>query len=114
MLNRSQAPTRRMFVDPKGFGKSSVFSDRVRISMCTRTSRTTCLGCSRMFVDLLTFNVFTAATVLVHVSEFGVEMSVEMDDSSSSCCQSSPKKKVSMLSCQQKMIMTSRVDVSCM
>ena len=76
VLSRSQAPMRRMLVDPKGKGKPSVFSGREEhFHVKTRRSRNACLVCSRTFVE----HVVTAATVAIGVPELGNETSAEID-----------------------------------
>ena len=53
VLSRSQAPTRRMLVDPKGLGKPPMFSGREEdLYVWTKRLRTTCLVCFRTCVVL--------------------------------------------------------------
>ena len=53
VLSRSQAPMRRMLVDPKAWGSRQCSQAEENISTCgPRRSRTTCLVCSRMCVEL--------------------------------------------------------------
>ena len=85
MLNRSQAPARRMLVDSKGLGKPPVFSRReegcLRVGQEGRELRVGCVPerswsfgvCSR---DRRTWS--QRAAVAVGVPELGVETSAEI------------------------------------
>ena len=85
VLSRSQAPMRRMLVDPKGLGKPPVFSCREEHFYVSTKMVENCV--SRVFPNVrgaLTFaqesqDVVTAATVAIGVPEPGVETSAEID-----------------------------------
>ena len=84
VLSRSQAPTKRMRVDPKGSGKPPVFSGR-EDHFCVWTKKVENYV-SSVFPNVrgaLTFaaeskDVVTAATVAIGVPELGVETSAEI------------------------------------
>ena len=82
VLSRSQAPMRRMLVDPKGLGKPPVFSGREEhFYVWTKKVENYVSG---VFRGALTFaaesqDVVTAATVAIGVPELGVETSAEID-----------------------------------
>ena len=82
VLSRSQAPMRRMLVDPKGLGKPPVFSGREEhFYAWTKKVENYVSGNVR---GALTFaaesqDVVTAATVSIGVPELGVETSAEID-----------------------------------
>ena len=82
VLNRSQAPTRRMLVDPKGLGKPPVFSGREEHFYVWAKKVENYV--SPNVRGALTFaaesqDVVTAATVAIGVPELGVETSEEVD-----------------------------------
>ena len=85
VLSRSQAPTRRMLVDPKGLGKPPVFSGREEhFYVWTKKVENYVSGVFPNVRGALTFaaesqDVVTAATVASGVPELGVEMSAEID-----------------------------------
>ena len=85
VLNRSQAPMRRMLVDPKGLGKPPVFSGREkRFYVWTKKVENYVSGVFPHVRGALTFaaesqDVVTAATVASGVPELRVETSVEID-----------------------------------
>ena len=85
VLNRSQAPTRRMFVDPKGLGKSPVFSGREEhFYVWTKKVDNHVSGVFPDVRGALAFaaesqDVDTAATVATGVPELGAETSAEID-----------------------------------
>ena len=113
VLNRSQAPTRRMLFDPKGLGKPPIFSGREEdFYVWTKKIENYVSGVFPNVRGALAFatesqNVVTAATIAIGVPELGVEASAW-------CCQPSPRVKASTLSCQQEVTMASRVGASCM
>ena len=120
VLNRSQAPTRRMLVDPKGLGNPPVFSGREEdFYVWTKKVENYVSGVFPNVRGALVFaaesqDVVTAATVAVGEPELGVEMSPQMTDSSSLCGQPSRTVKASTLSCQQEVTMAPRAGASCM
>ena len=85
VLSRSQAPTRRMLVDPKGLGKPPVFSGREEyFYVWTKKVENYLSGVFLNVRGALTFaaesqDVVTAATVAIGVPELGVETSAEID-----------------------------------
>ena len=85
VLNRSQAPTRRMLVGPKGLGKPAVFSGREEhFYVWTKKVENDVSGVFPNVRGDLAFasesqDVVTAATVAIGEPELGVETSVEMD-----------------------------------
>ena len=85
VLSRSQAPTRRMLVDPKGLGKPPVFSGREEhFYVWTKKVENYVSGVFPNVRRALTFaaesqDVVTAATVAIGVPELGVETSAEID-----------------------------------
>ena len=85
VLSRSQAPMRRMLVDPKGLGKPPVFSSREEHAyMWTKKVENHVSGVFPNVRGALTFaaesqDVVTAATVANGVPELGVETSAEVD-----------------------------------
>ena len=85
VVNRSQAPTRRMLVDPKGLGKPPVFSGREEdFYVWAKKVENYVSGVFPNVRGALAFaaeskDEVTAATVAVGVLELGVEMSAEMD-----------------------------------
>ena len=83
VLNRSQAPTRRMLVDPKGSGKPPVFSGREHFYVWTKKVENYVSGVFPNVRGALAFaaesqDVVTAATVAMGVPELGVETSAEI------------------------------------
>ena len=84
VLNCSQAPTRRMLVDPKGFGKPPVFSGREEhFHVWTKKVENYVSGVFLNVRGALTFaaesqDVVTAATVAIGVPELGVVTSAEI------------------------------------
>ena len=84
-LSRSQAPMRRMLVDPKGLGKPPVFSRREEhFYVWTKKVENFVSGVFPNVRGALTFaaesqDVVTAATVAIGVPELGVETSAEID-----------------------------------
>ena len=89
VLRRSQAPMRRMLVDPKGLGKPPMFSGREEhFYMWTKRIENIVSGAFPNVRGALAFaaesqDVVTGATVAIGVPGLGVETSAEMDDSSS-------------------------------
>ena len=85
VLSRSQAPMRRMLVDPKGLGKPPVFSGREEhFYVWTKKVENRVSGVFPNVRGALTFaaesqDVVTAATVAIGVPELGVETSAEID-----------------------------------
>ena len=85
VLNRSQAPTRRMLVDPKGSGKPPMFSDREEhFYVWTKKIENYVSGVFPNVRGALAFaaesqDEVTAATVAIGVPELGVETSAEID-----------------------------------
>ena len=85
VLNRSQAPTRRMLVDPKGLGKPPVFWGREEhYYVWTKKVENYVSGVFPIVRGALAFaaesqDVVTAATVAMGVPELGVETSAEVD-----------------------------------
>ena len=85
VLSRSQAPMRRMLVDPKGLGKPPVFSGREEhFYVWTQKVENYVSGGFPNVRRALTFaaesqDVVTAATVAIGVPELGVETSAEID-----------------------------------
>ena len=85
VLSRSQAPMRRMLVDPKGLGKPPVFSGREEhFYVWTKKVENYVSGVFPNVRGGLTFaaesqDVVTAATVAIGVLELGVETSAEID-----------------------------------
>ena len=79
----TQAPTRRMLVDPKGLGRPPVFSGREEhFYVWTKKVENYVSGVFPNVRGALAFaaesqNVVTAATVAIGVSELGVETSAE-------------------------------------
>ena len=100
VLNRSQAPTRRMLVDPKGLGKPPMFSGKEEhFYVWTKKIENYVSGVFPNVRGALPFaaesqDVVTAATVAIGVPELGVETSAE-------------------IICQQEVTMASRVGASC-
>ena len=85
VLSRSQVPTRRMLVDPKGSGKPPVFSGREEhFYVGTKKVENNVSGVFPNVRGSLAFaaesqDVVTAATVAIGVLELGVETSAEID-----------------------------------
>ena len=85
VLSRSQAPTRRMLVDPKGLGKPPLFSGREEdFYVWTKKVENYVSGVFPNVRGALAFeaesqDVVTAATVALGVPELGSEMSAEID-----------------------------------
>ena len=85
VLNRSQATTRRMLVDPKGLGKPPMFSGREEhFYVWTKKTENNVSGVFPNVRGALAFaaesqDVVTAATVAIGVPELGVETSAEID-----------------------------------
>ena len=85
VLSRSQAPMRRMLVDPKGLGKKTVFSGREEhFYVWTKMVENYVSGVFPNVRGALTFatelqDVVTAATVAIGMPELGVETSAEID-----------------------------------
>ena len=85
VLNRSQAPTRRMLVDPKGLGKPPILSGREEhFYVWTKKIENYVSGVFQNVRGALAFaaespDVVTAATVATGVPELGVETSAEID-----------------------------------
>ena len=85
VLSRSQAPTRRMLVDPKGLGKPPVFSGKEEhFYVWTKKIENYVSGVFPSVRGALAFaaesqDVVTAATVAIGVPELGVETSAEKD-----------------------------------
>ena len=85
VLSRSQAPMRRMLVDPKGLGKPPVFSGREEdFCVWTKKVENYVSGVFPNVRGALAFaaepqDAVRAATVAVGVRELGVEMSAEID-----------------------------------
>ena len=85
VLSRSQAPMRRMLVDPKGFGKPPVFSGKEEhFYVWTKKVENYVSGVFPNVRGALAFaaesqDVVTAATVAIGVPELGVETSAEID-----------------------------------
>ena len=119
VLSRSQAPMRRMLVDPKGSGKPPVFSGREEhFYVWAKKVENYVTGVFPNVRGALTFaaesqDVVTAATVAIGVPELGVETSAEIDGQLFVVLSASPKVKASTLSCQQEVTMASRVGASC-
>ena len=91
VLSRSQAPTRRMLVDPKGLGKPPVFSGREEhFYVWTKKVENYVSGVFPNVRGALAFaaesqDVVTAATVAMGVPELGVETSAEIDGTALRC-----------------------------
>ena len=85
VLSRSQAPMRRMLVDPKGLGKPPVFSGREEhLYVWTKKVENDVSGVFPNVHGALTFaaesqDVVTAGMLAIGVPEFGVETSAEID-----------------------------------
>ena len=85
VLSRSQAPTRRMLVDPKGLRKPPMFSGREEdFYVWTKKIENYVSGVFPNVRGALAFaaesqDVVTAATVAIGVPELGVETSAEID-----------------------------------
>ena len=85
VLSRSQAPMRRILVDPKGLGKPPVFPGREEhFYVWTKKVGNYVSGVLPNVRGALTFaaesqDVVTAATVAIGVPELEVEMSVKID-----------------------------------
>ena len=85
VLNRSQAPTRRMLVDRQGLGNPPVFSGREEhFYVWTKKVENYVSGVFPNVRGALAFaaesqDVVTAATVAIGVPELGAEMSAEID-----------------------------------
>ena len=85
VLSRSQAPTRRMLVDPKGLGKPPMFSGREEdFYVWAKKIENYVSGVFPNVRGALAFaaesqDVVTAATVAIGVPELGVETSAEID-----------------------------------
>ena len=85
VLNRSQAPTRRTLVDPKGLGKPPVFLGREEDScVWAKKVENYVSGVFPNVRGALAFaaesqDAVTAATVAIGVPELGVETSAEID-----------------------------------
>ena len=85
VLSRSEAPTRRMLVDPKGLGKPPMFSGKEEhFYVWTKKIENYVSGVFPNVRGTLAFaaesqDVVTAATVAIGVPEFGVETSAEID-----------------------------------
>ena len=85
VLSRSQAPMRRMLVDPKGLGKPSVFSGKEEhFYVWTKKVENYVSSVFPNVRGALTFaaesqDLFTAATNAIGVPELGVETSAEID-----------------------------------
>ena len=85
VLNRSQAPTRRMLVNPKGLGKPTTFSGREeKIDVWTKKIENYVSGVFPNVRGALAFaaesqDVVKAATVAMGVPELEVETSAEID-----------------------------------
>ena len=83
--SRSQTPTRRMLVDPKGLGKPPMSSSRGgRFYVWTKKIENYVSGvfpnvCGPMAFAAESQDVVTAATVAIGVPELGVETSAEID-----------------------------------
>ena len=77
MLNRLQAPTRRMLVDPKGLGKPPVFSGREEhFYVWTKKVENYVSG---VFPNVRGALAFAAESQDVVTAELGVETSAEID-----------------------------------
>ena len=72
VLNRAQAPTRRMLVDPKGLGKPPVFSGREEDFYVFSKK-------VEMSFAVESQNAVTATAVALGVPELEAEMSAEID-----------------------------------
>ena len=85
VLSRSEAPTRRMLVDPKGLGKPPMFTGREELFyVWTKKIENYVSGVFPNVRGALAFgaesqDVVTAATVAIGVPELGVETSAEID-----------------------------------
>ena len=85
VLSRSQAPTRRMLVDPKGLGKPPMFSGKEEhFYVRTKKIENYVSGVFPNVRGALAFaaesqDVVTSATVAIGVPELGVETSAEID-----------------------------------
>ena len=110
VLNRSQAPSRRMLVDPKGLGKPPVFSGREEDfyvwtkkveNFVSGVFPTVRVELWRLLQSRKTWS--QPATVAI-----GVETCAEIDG------QLFVTVKASTLSCQQEVTMASRAGASCM
>ena len=120
VLSRSQAPMRRMFVDPKGLGKPPVFSGREEhFYVCTEKVENYVSG---VFPNVrgafLTFaaesqDVVTTATVAIGVLELGVETSAEIDGQLFVVLPALTEGESFDIVCQQEVTVASRVGASC-
>ena len=85
VLSRSQAPTKRMLVDPKGLGKPPMFSGREEdFYVWTKKIENCVSGVFPNVRGALAFaaesqDVVTAATIAIGVPELEVETSAEID-----------------------------------
>ena len=85
VLNRAQAPTRRMLVDQKSLGKPPVFSGREEdFCVWAKKVENYVSGVFPNVRGALAFaakaqDAVTAATIAIGVPELGVEMSAERD-----------------------------------
>ena len=85
VLSRSQAPMRRMLVDPKGLGKPPMFSNKQKhFYVWTKKIENYVSGVFPNVRGALAFaaesqDVVTSATVAIGVPELGVETSAEID-----------------------------------
>ena len=85
VLNRAQAPTRRMLVDPKGLGEPPMFSGiEEHFNVWTKKIENYVSGVFPNVRGALAFaaelqDVVTSATVAIGVPELGVETSAEID-----------------------------------
>ena len=85
VLSRSQAPMRRMLVDPKGSGKPPVFSGREEhFYVWTKKVENFVSGvfpnvCGALAFAAASQDGVTAATVAIGVLELGAETSAEID-----------------------------------
>ena len=85
VLNRAQAPTRRMLVDPKGLGEPPMFSGtEEHFCVWTKKIENYVSGVFPNVRGALAFaaelqDVVTSATVAIGVPELGVETSAEID-----------------------------------
>ena len=120
VLRRSQAPTRRMLVDPKGLGKPPMFSriEEEHFYVWTKKIENYVSGVFPNVRGPLAFaaesqDVVTAATVAIGVPELGVETSAEIDAQLFVVMSALTEGEASTSSYQQEVTMASRVGASC-
>ena len=118
VLSRSQAPMRRMLVDPKGLGKPPMFSGREEhFYVWTKKIENNVSGVFPNVRGALAFaaqsqDVVRAAKVAIGVPELGVA-TPRGDRQFFVVLSALTEGEASTLSCQQEVTMASRVGASC-